>query len=91
MDQQIQSQLNWTLTIKEACLALKMARSKLYYLCDPKSPYFDPTFPKPIRIGKGSVRLDRGALLAWYGKQQIDHATRPSAVLPDSKEPSRAN
>ena len=61
---------NWVLTVKEACAALNMARSKLYYLIDPKSPYYDPTFPKPTRIGKGSVRLDKNALLTWYASQQ---------------------
>ena len=66
----ISSNQPWAMTVKEACAALNMARSKLYYLCDPKSPYFDPAFPKPIRIGKGSVRLDRVALEHWYAQQQ---------------------
>ena len=66
----ISSNQPWAMTVKEACTALNMARSKLYYLCDPKSPYFDPAFPKPIRIGKGSVRLDRAALEHWYTQQQ---------------------
>lgn len=61
---------SWTMTVKEVCGELKIARSKYYYLIDPKSAYYDPTFPKPARIGKGSVRLDRRALMAWYSKQQ---------------------
>lgn len=60
----------WTMTVKEACVALNMARSKFYYLIDPNSRYYDPTFPKPARIGKGSVRLDKNALLTWYASQQ---------------------
>jgi prophage regulatory protein len=66
---------SWAMTVKEACTALNMARSKLYYLCDPKSPYFDPAFPRPIRIGKGSVRLDRAALEHWYAQQQARTST----------------
>ena len=62
--------LSWALTVKEACAALNIARSKLYYLINPKSRYYDPTFPKLIRIGQGSVRLDRNAVVAWYAQQQ---------------------
>ena len=69
MDTASQPPFSLTVTVKEACAALRMARSKLYYLCDPKSRYYDPTFPKPIRIGKGVVCIDRYVLLLWYSKQ----------------------
>ncbi|MEA9428377.1 AlpA family phage regulatory protein [Aeromonas caviae] len=32
-----------------------MARSTLYDWSDPRSPRFDETFPKPIRLGGNSV------------------------------------
>ena len=77
---------NWAMTIKETCAALNMARSKLYYLLDPKSRYYDPTFPKPIRIGKGSVRLDRSAVMAWYVQQQGGRTCAPTEAFQPAYE-----
>jgi len=32
---------------------LGVGRSAIYARIDPKSPYYDPTFPKPIDLGAG--------------------------------------
>lgn len=32
---------------------LGVGRSAIYARIDPKSPYYDPTFPKPIDLGSG--------------------------------------
>lgn len=77
----------WTMTVKEACVALNMARSKFYYLIDPNSRYYDPTFPKPARIGKGSVRLDKNALLTWYASQQAGIYVKTEHELLNPKHP----
>ncbi len=77
----------WTMTVKEACVALNMARSKFYYLIDPNSRYYDPTFPKPARIGKGSVRLDKNALLTWYASQQAGFYVKTEHELLNPKHP----
>lgn len=71
---------SWVMTVKQTCAVLGIGRSKLYYLTNPKSVYFDPSFPKPIRIGKGAVRYDRHAVMAWYSKQA--GISPPSAVAP---------
>lgn len=34
---------------------LRLSRSSIYARLDPKSPYYDPDFPRPIRLGAGSV------------------------------------
>jgi len=62
----------WTLTVKQTCALLGISRSKLYYLINAKSRFFAPDFPRPIRLGRGAVRFDRAALMAWYTKQQIE-------------------
>lgn len=39
-------------------------RSKIYSFYDEKNPSFDPTFPKPVRLGS-SVRWVAGEVLDW--------------------------
>ncbi|WP_084197435.1 helix-turn-helix transcriptional regulator [Solimonas soli] len=34
---------------------LGLSRSTIYDRLDPKSPRYDPDFPRPIRLGAGSV------------------------------------
>lgn len=71
----------WTLTVKQACALLGISRSKIYYLIDQGSPYYDPTFPPLIRIGQRAVRIDRQALLAWYARQQAKSVAVIETVL----------
>lgn len=37
------------------CNILGMSRTATYLKANPSSPYFDPRFPKSVRIGKNSV------------------------------------
>jgi len=37
------------------CTILGMSRTATYLKSNPNSPYFDPRFPKSVRIGKNSV------------------------------------
>lgn len=37
------------------CTILGMSRTATYLKSNPSSPYFDPRFPKSVRIGKNSV------------------------------------
>ncbi|MBS0407384.1 MAG: AlpA family phage regulatory protein [Proteobacteria bacterium] len=41
-----------------------MCAAKIYGLLDPKSPYYDPAFPRPIRLGNGK----RGAV-GWLASE----------------------
>lgn len=47
-----------------------MSRSKLYALINPESPYFDPTFPQPLRIGARQVRWREDELIVWMNNLQ---------------------
>ncbi|MDR5855508.1 AlpA family transcriptional regulator [Caballeronia sp. LZ062] len=45
-----------------------LSRSTIYNKLNPSSKYFDPTFPKPIRLGSGptsSVGLIESEIDAW--------------------------
>jgi prophage regulatory protein len=45
-----------------------MSRSTIYNKLNPSSKYFDPTFPKPIRLGNGpasSVGVIESEIDAW--------------------------
>jgi prophage regulatory protein len=41
-------------------MRLRLSRSTLYEKINPKSPRFDPTFPKPFRLGIGG-----GGAVGW--------------------------
>lgn len=47
------------------CSILGMSRTATYLKSNPKSPYFDPLFPKPVRIGKNSVGWKLEEVLAY--------------------------
>jgi len=45
-----------------------ISRAKLYELQDPRSPRFDPTFPRPVRLGvspRGAVGWWANEIEAW--------------------------
>lgn len=42
-----------------------MSRSWIYDALDPKSPQFDPTFPKPIRLGSCAVAWIEAEVQGW--------------------------
>ena len=58
-----------TMTVREVTELLGVSRSKLYYLGDTSSIYYDRTFPKRMRIGAGATRFDREAVMNWYAQQ----------------------
>ena len=41
--------------MKDLTAKLGISRSKIYEMLNPNSPRYDPTFPKPINIGKHAV------------------------------------
>ncbi|MBM3117888.1 helix-turn-helix transcriptional regulator [Jeongeupia naejangsanensis] len=42
-----------------------LSRSAIYDRINPKSPYFDPTFPHPIRLGGNSVGWLESEVQDW--------------------------
>ena len=46
-----------------------LTRSTIYDKINPKSPRYDPTFPKPIRLGGNSVGWIASEVDAWLEQQ----------------------
>ena len=60
------------LRIPDAKKKTGMSRSSLYNKWDPSSKYYDPTFPKPIRLGTGptsSVGLIESEIDVWIASR----------------------
>jgi prophage regulatory protein len=53
------------LRMREVQLKIGVARSTLYDWSDPRSPRFDKTFPKPIKLGGNSVGWINGEIEDW--------------------------
>lgn len=53
------------LRAKSVALKLGIAESTLHDWCNPKSPRYDPTFPKFIRLGTSTVVWLSNMIEAW--------------------------
>lgn len=55
------------------------SRSTVYMRLDPKSPYHDPTFPRPIKLsphanGRGAVAWVESEVQAWIAERMASRA-----------------
>lgn len=62
------------LRIKEVLLRLGYSRSTVYLRLDPKSPYYDPSFPRPVKLsvhanGRGAVAWVEAEVEAWVAER----------------------
>jgi len=48
-----------------------VSRSATYNKLDPASKYFDPTFPKPIRLGARTVGWRESEVEAWIASRAL--------------------
>ncbi|WP_167352048.1 AlpA family phage regulatory protein [Xanthomonas bromi] len=48
---------------------LGISRSTLYAMRNPRSPYYDPTLPEPIRLSKATVGFFEHEVEAWLLKR----------------------
>ncbi|MFG5778393.1 helix-turn-helix transcriptional regulator [Comamonas sp. J-3] len=56
-----------------------ISRSKVYYLLDPDSRYYDPTFPQPFKVGtseRSAVAWWIHEVEAWLASLQRKHHLR---------------
>lgn len=53
----------------EAVTGLK--RSSIYAKLDPRSKYFDPEMPRPVKIGKRAVAWDSSAVHNWKNTREV--------------------
>ncbi len=52
------------LTIRELVRRVGISRSSVYSKINPSSPYYDPTFPRPVRVGSRSLFVE-SEVNAW--------------------------
>ncbi|MGP9767049.1 AlpA family phage regulatory protein [Halomonas sp. AOP13-D3-9] len=58
------------LRMKQMTEKLSISRSSIYEKMNPKSPRFDATFPKPIRLGAASVGWLENQVDEWLMSRQ---------------------
>ncbi|WP_320151434.1 AlpA family phage regulatory protein [uncultured Tolumonas sp.] len=51
--------------IKDVATMIGVAKSTIYDWTNSKSPRYDPTFPKSIKLGANSVGWMQHQLIAW--------------------------
>ena len=51
-----------------------LSRSSIYELINPKSAYYDPDFPKPVRIGKRAVGWIEADVDTWLKSRKSNVA-----------------
>lgn len=47
-----------------------LSRSAIYERLNPKSPYFDPTFPRPVKLGLRAVGWRVGEITTWQQSRE---------------------
>lgn len=62
------------LTARDVARIARISRSWLYALRNPRSAYYDPAMPPPIRLGQRSVRWRLASILAWLDSKSETEA-----------------
>jgi prophage regulatory protein len=65
--------MNKTLTllnIKQVTQRVSLSKSSIYRRLDPKEKLYDPSFPRPIKLGENSTRWVETEINIWI-KQHI--------------------
>lgn len=67
------------LRMRPAAVKVGCSRSNLYEKINPKSKYFDPTFPKPVSLGARSIGFLENSLDTWIESRVAACGKSPSA------------
>lgn len=59
------------LRVKEVVHTTGISRSSIYELLNPKSPRYDPTFPKSIKISVSAVGWFQHEINAWLLSKKV--------------------
>ncbi|OMQ58242.1 AlpA family phage regulatory protein [Burkholderia pseudomallei] len=71
-----QVQRSAVLRLKKVTEKTGLSRSSIYYKINPASKYFDASFPKPIRLGAGSIGWLESDLDAWLTTRPLVGAAK---------------
>lgn len=58
------------LRIKDVQKMIGIARSTIYDWMNENSPRYDPSFPKPLKLGKSSIGWFESKLIEWLENKQ---------------------
>ncbi|MDI4636700.1 MULTISPECIES: helix-turn-helix transcriptional regulator [Halomonadaceae] len=58
--------------MKDLIEKLGISRSSIYEMLNSDSPRYDPTFPKPVKLGARSVGWIEGSIDIWLCERQSD-------------------
>ena len=73
------------LRIKEVATKLAISKSTIYDWINPKSPRYDPSFPKPIKLGGNSIGWFSTMIDEWLTNKYLEqHAESLDDVLQQS-------
>jgi prophage regulatory protein len=57
--------MNQLLNIKQVVLFVGVCRSTIYEMMDENSPYYDPTFPKKVKITQNRIGWSAWEINQW--------------------------
>ena len=57
------------LRTKEAIARIGLSRSSFYERLNPRSPYFDSSFPSPVQIGQSAMGYREDEIDAWIASR----------------------
>ena len=56
--------------MREVTGLIGLSRSTIYDRLNPKSKRYDPSFPKPLRLGESAIGWQLSEILIWIGDRQ---------------------
>lgn len=74
------------LRIESLCACIDLSSSAIYDRLNPDSPRFDPTFPKPVKVGSQSVAWLQSEVDAWI----MSRVAERDAMLADDAKRTEA-
>lgn len=69
---------NELMTLKEVSQAIHLGATTIYLKLNPKYRQYDPSFPRPVKIGLKATRWFRHEIEAWKEKLANDRNTNNS-------------
>lgn len=58
-------QMNQIINLKEVISFTSISRAKVYEMINQKSKYYDPSFPKPIRLSESRIGWSAWEIHQW--------------------------
>ena len=58
-------QMNQIVNIKEVVQFTSISRAKIYEMINEKSKYYDPTFPRPVRLSESRIGWSAWEVHQW--------------------------